>query len=174
MNIFFDIDYTLVGEDNTLRPGVEVMLQALLHDHVVYAWSGDAVRTTTVEDHGLTSYFSGVMPKPTTRYREIASRFGVAVEFTVDDYPQVVRVFGGVCVSPYFGVVGQHRPAAPIDRLVLPAVAAHLEGGRRNEESDVWCYSDGPNGLETRRYVENVLVEESRRTGMMRWRMERS
>jgi hypothetical protein len=162
MNIFFDVDHTMIGEDNTLRPGVKITLRALHRDrHVLFAWSGDSLRTSTIEEHDLGEYFSGVFRKPTSNYLEMARALGVDVEFVVDDYPQAVRVFGGVCVGPYFGKAQHDGVAPPIEPLVLDAVAAHLRGGRRNHERELWFYSYGANGLRTRRFVDNVLVDDS-------------
>ncbi len=162
MNIFFDVDHTMIGEDNTLRPGVKITLRALQRDrHVLFAWSGDSLRTGTIEEHELAEYFSGVFRKPTSNYLEVARALGVDVEFVVDDYPQAVRIFGGVCVGPYFGQAGRDGVAPPIEPLVLEAVGAHLRGGRRNQERELWFYSYGANGLRTRRFVDNVLVEDS-------------
>jgi hypothetical protein len=119
------------------------------------------LRTGTVEEHGLGEYFSRVFRKPTSNYLEVARALGVEVEFVVDDYPQAVRVFGGVCVGPYFGQAARDGVAPPIEPLVLDAVSAHIGGGRRNHERDVWCYSSGANGLRTRRFVDNVLIEDT-------------
>jgi hypothetical protein len=162
MNIFFDVDHTMIGEDNTLRPGVKDTLKALQRGrHILFAWSGDSLRTGTVEEHGLGQYFSGVFRKPTSNYVEVARALSVEVEFVVDDYPQAVRVFGGVCVGPYFGKAARDGVAPPIKPLVLDAVSTHIRGGRRNHERELWCYSSGANGLRTRRFVDNVLVEDS-------------
>ena len=41
MNIFFDVDYTILGLDNSLRPDTKETFQALLdEEHKIYIWSG--------------------------------------------------------------------------------------------------------------------------------------
>ena len=41
MNIFFDVDYTILGLDNSLRPETKEVFQRLVDEgHLVYIWSG--------------------------------------------------------------------------------------------------------------------------------------
>ena len=108
MNIFFDVDETIMGYDGSLRPLVRETFQALVDDgHSIYIWSGvrtgETVRSEVVERHGLTVYVTDCFQKPRWDYREQWRRsgFGVQPDFIVDDYPEIVEEFGGVLIKPY-------------------------------------------------------------------------
>ena len=105
MNIFFDVDYTILGLDNTLRPGTHETIQKLLDDkHKIYIWSGVGLRWEVVREHKLESMISGVYEKPTDKFYERLEGLGVDIipDFVIDDYPEIVAAFGGVWVPPYF------------------------------------------------------------------------
>ena len=105
MNIFFDVDYTILGLDNSLRPQTKEIFQALLDEnHLIYIWSGMGERWEVIEKHQLQPYVSGVYEKPTHHFHERLEELGVPFEpdFVIDDYPEVVAAFGGVWVPPYF------------------------------------------------------------------------
>ena len=105
MNIFFDVDYTILGVDNSLRPGTGKTFAKLVEDgHLVYVWSGSGLRWPVVRGNNLEGYVSGVYNKPTFHYQERLEELGVDVppEFVIDDYPEIVSVFGGVWVPPHF------------------------------------------------------------------------
>lgn len=60
MKIFFDVDYTILGLDNSLRPQTLDTFQALIDEqHEVYIWSGMGERWEVVEKHELEPYISG-------------------------------------------------------------------------------------------------------------------
>jgi phosphoglycolate phosphatase-like HAD superfamily hydrolase len=108
MNIFFDVDETIMGYDGSLRPLVRETFQALIDDgHRIFIWSGvrtgETVRTEVVERHGLSRYVSDCFQKPRWDYREQWRRWGSGVDpdFIVDDYPEIVAEFGGVLITPY-------------------------------------------------------------------------
>lgn len=105
MKIFFDVDYTILGLDDTLRPGTMETLTKLKEDgNDIYIWSGMGERWDVVEKHQLTPLVSGVYEKPTHHFHERLNELGVPFEpeFVIDDYPEVVAAFGGVWVPPYF------------------------------------------------------------------------
>ena len=105
MDIFFDVDYTILGLDYSLRPGVLETFQKLTADgHRVHVWSGVGLRDQVVKDHKLLPYVSGVYLKPIYKARERLGQLGVPLvpDFVVDDYPEIVEDFGGVCVWPYY------------------------------------------------------------------------
>ena len=105
MKIFFDVDYTILGLDNTLRPGTLDTLTKLKNDdHEIYIWSGMGQRWEVIEKHDLSALVSGVYEKPTHHFHERLEEVGVPFEpeFVIDDYPEVVAAFGGVWVPPYF------------------------------------------------------------------------
>ena len=105
MKIFFDVDYTILGLDDSLRPGTKETLERLKGEgHEIYIWSGMGERWEVVEKHQLTPLVSGVYEKPTHHFHERLKELGVPFEpeFVIDDYPEVVAAFGGVWVPPYF------------------------------------------------------------------------
>ena len=105
MKIFFDVDYTILGLDDSLRPGTMETLQKIKDDgHEIYIWSGMGERWEVVKKHNLEPLISGVYGKPTHHFQERLEELGVPFEpdFVIDDYPEVVAAFSGVWVPPYF------------------------------------------------------------------------
>jgi FMN phosphatase YigB (HAD superfamily) len=120
MNIFFDVDETILGYDGSLRPLVRQIFQQLVDEgHQIFIWSGvrtgEIVRTEVVQRHGLDAYVTGCYQKPLFDYREQWQRMGVAIQpdFCVDDYPDIVEAFGGILVKPY----AQARPDSELQRV---------------------------------------------------------
>ena len=107
MNIFFDVDQTILGMDNSLRPGTKETMSSLIDGgHRVYIWSGMGVRKEVVKRHKLGHLISGIYHKPLHDYHQRLEELGVPMtpDFVVDDDPEVVTAFGGVWVPPfYFG-----------------------------------------------------------------------
>lgn len=127
MNVYFDIDYTILGVDGSLRPYTREVFEALREQgHRVYVWSGEGVRREVVERHRLTDLVADVLAKPLTRYREQLADFGVHAppEFVVDDHPVIVRILGGLLVTPYYADTDGDRELASVP----PLVAAHAAG----------------------------------------------
>ena len=107
MNVFFDVDYTILGFDGSLRPNThEVFEQLIANGHAVYIWSGVGVRSSEVRQAGLEHLVSGVYQKPLSDFARGLERFGVPVvpHFVIDDYPGIVEHFGGLCIKPYVSV----------------------------------------------------------------------
>ena len=105
MNIFFDVDFTILGLDDTLRPGTQDLFRQLVEDgHKVHIWSGLGERWEVVRKHDLALWISGVYEKPLDHFHERLSQLGVPIvpDFVLDDYPEVVAAFGGVWMPPYF------------------------------------------------------------------------
>jgi hypothetical protein len=107
MQIFFDIDYTILGgRDLSLRPGTREVFARLREDgHHVHVWSGEGERWGVVRNHGLEDLVSGVYGKPLHDYRARLEEFRVPLvpDFVIDDYPGIVRCFGGMYIPEYFG-----------------------------------------------------------------------
>ena len=81
------------------------MFEKLVADgHRIYIWSGMGVRTAEIRRHGLEQRVADVFEKPLHDYEARLSLFNVNVtpEFVVDDYPEIVGVFGGAVVRPYY------------------------------------------------------------------------
>lgn len=105
LNIFFDVDYTLLAVDGSLRPGTHQVFEKLVQDgHSIYIWSGVGIRTAEIQHHSLDPHVTGIYEKPLEDFEEGLSKFEVPVrpDFVVDDYPQIVSAFGGVVVRPYY------------------------------------------------------------------------
>lgn len=106
MNVFFDVDDTIVSSwDGSLRPLVKETFERLIHDgHQIYIWSGVGLRWYEIDKHGLRPFVEGCYIKPLWDHRRRLPVLGVEVEphFVIDDYQEVVDVFGGHTVKPYF------------------------------------------------------------------------
>ena len=125
MNIFFDVDYTILGMDGSLRPGtVEVFGQLVARGHDVYVWSGMGVRWDEVRRAGLEPFVTGVYRKPLSDYRAGLELCGVPVvpDFVIDDYPEIVGVFGGVFIKEY---LSRHQADEEM-YAVLAQIDAHV------------------------------------------------
>lgn len=103
MNIFFDVDLTLLSEDGKLRPGATELFQKLRQDgQTVYLWSGNGLRWSFVDRYGLRELIAGCLYKPLYDVRAALLRQGIAPpDFCVDDDPAYVEEFGGVAVKPF-------------------------------------------------------------------------
>lgn len=109
LNIFFDIDYTIIETDQgTIRPGVIEVFERLGADgHTVYIWSGMGARTEEVTALGLDHLVSGVFQKPWENYQRNVGRMvaegeiPVPPDLVVDDTAAVVRAFGGILIGHY-------------------------------------------------------------------------
>ena len=134
MKIFFDVDYTILGLDDTLRPGTLETLEKLKSDgHEIYIWSGMGERWEVVEKHQLTPLVSGVYEKPTHHFHERLEELKVPFEpdFVIDDYPEVVAAFGGVWVPPYFFKRNFDQEMDRIYRIVCEFIATGASEDRQ-------------------------------------------
>ena len=105
MNIYFDVDYTLIAMDGSLRPGTTEVFEELINDgHSIYIWSGVGMRTDDIERLGLSKFVSGIFVKPITEYEVGLKRFSVSPrpDFVIDDHREIVDAFGGVHIEPYY------------------------------------------------------------------------
>ncbi len=130
VNIFFDVDETILGYDGSLRPLVPQVFDRLVQQgHRIFVWSGvrtgDAIRTEVVERYGLEAYVTACFRKPLFDYLEQWQRTGIEVQpdFCVDDYPDIVDAFGGFMVIPY----RYARTDAEMER-VYAAIQTHSGG----------------------------------------------
>ena len=104
MNIFFDVDHTLIDSDNRLRPGVRELFERLRADgHTIYLWSGIGARWEIVAAYGLGDLVAGCYEKPLYHYEAMLGPLGIPVrpDFVVDDHPHLVHAFSGCVVTPY-------------------------------------------------------------------------
>ena len=104
MNIFFDVDGTLISFlDQSLRPGVAEVFERLVQDgHRIYIWSGVGIRWEEIDRHALREYVTDCCLKPLKDHRAALVPLGVPVEphFVIDDYPEVVDAFAGHAIRP--------------------------------------------------------------------------
>ena len=78
MKIFFDVDYTILAVDSSLRPGTRETFRRLVSDgDQVYVWSGMGVRTSELRKHDLMELVSDVYRKPIQDYVAGLQRLGV-------------------------------------------------------------------------------------------------
>ena len=105
MNIYFEVDYTLIAMDGSLRPGTTEVFEELINDgHSIYIWSGVGMRTDDIERLGLSKFVSDIFVKPITEYEVGLKRFSVSPrpDFVIDDHREIVEAFGGVHIEPYY------------------------------------------------------------------------
>ncbi len=105
MKIFFDVDYTLIADDGSLRPFVKEVFEKIKEDgHDIYIWSGVGLRWEVVNRHGLRKYIETCYLKPLSDYRESLMELGVDVipDFCIDDHSGIVMALGGTAVKPYY------------------------------------------------------------------------
>jgi hypothetical protein len=105
MRIFFDVDYTILGGQNRLRPGTKETWERLVADgHEIHVWSGEGRRYEVLKDHGLEHLVSGVYWKPRYDYIRRLDRLGVDVipDFIIDDYPEICTIFGGFYCREFY------------------------------------------------------------------------
>jgi hypothetical protein len=110
LNIFCDVDYTIMGADGSLRPGVVDLFQRLRADgHAVYIWSGVGRRDHDIAKLGLTKLVDGVFVKPIDDFEKGLVELGLPVrpDFVIDDHEEIVRHFGGVQVSEFLWLTDQ-------------------------------------------------------------------
>lgn len=104
MNIFFDVDHTIIDSDNNLRPGVrEAFEQLRAAGHSLYLWSGIGKRWEIVERYELGGLVDGCFEKPLYHYEAMLKPLGIHVrpDYVVDDHPHLVEFFGGCLVGRY-------------------------------------------------------------------------
>ena len=125
MNIFFDMDYTILALGGALRPGTQQVFQQLRDDgHTLYIWSGVGVRSEEVRRLGLDVYVDGVFEKPLHDYHWLTlgmlrrGEIPVFPDLVVDDYPEVVAALGGIVVRPYVNGHPSDREMEQVYRII--------------------------------------------------------
>ena len=128
MNVFFDVDFTLITWDYRLRPHVRDVFARLKADgHTLFLWSGAGKRWEVVEQFGLHEWIDDCFEKPLFDHATRLAELGVSVrpDFVVDDHDGPVLAFGGVVIQP---------PNTPLDAdcemlRIYDAIAAHVIDG---------------------------------------------
>jgi hypothetical protein len=105
LNIFFDVDYTILAMDGSLRPRTHEVFQEIKdRSHDLYIWSGVGLRHAEVRQHKLEPYVSDIFVKPLGKFETALTTFRIPVtpDFVIDDYPEIVYAFGGFAVKAYY------------------------------------------------------------------------
>ncbi len=105
LNVFFDVDYTILGLDDSVRPGTRDVFQRLIADgHKIYIWSGVGIRWPDIRRVKLDDLIVNCYVKPLRDYAESLASHGVPFvpDFVIDDYPEVPSAFGGMWILPYY------------------------------------------------------------------------
>jgi FMN phosphatase YigB (HAD superfamily) len=118
LNIFFDVDNTLIMWNGRLRNHAHEVFQSLKDaGHTIYVWSGVGIRRWDMKRHDLDEFVEDYFIKPLEDHHNRLVTFGVPVvpDFVIDDHKSVVDAFGGY-----------HIPdtAAPDDRELLAVLDA--------------------------------------------------
>lgn len=124
MNIFFDVDHTIIDSDNRLRPGVRELFETLhAAGHALYLWSGIGARWEVVEAYDLGGLIAGCFDKPLYQYEAMLAPLGIPVrpDFVVDDHPHLVHAFGGCVVQRYLVSNPDDREMARAGRAIVRA-----------------------------------------------------
>ena len=126
MNIFFDVDYTLISYEGALRPHVKEVFQALKDEgHDIYIWSGVGLRDHEVRSNALDEFVSGIFVKPLYDHWAQLPKLGVTArpDFVVDDHSEVVAAFGGAHITPYSYPSGTDSEMLRIHEMIRRAAA---------------------------------------------------
>lgn len=109
MNIFFDVDDTLITWDVKLRPHVADVFTRLREDgHILYLWSGYGPRWEVVKRFDLHEHVIDCFWKPLYDHHARLEELGVPFvpDYVVDDHPDIITAFGGSVIkaasSTYF------------------------------------------------------------------------
>jgi hypothetical protein len=104
VRVFFDVDFTILGQDGTLRPGTLELFSTLVDDgHQVYVWSGFGDRSKDVRRLGLDHLVTGYFRKPLSGLADghEAWELPFRPDFVIDDHPGPVAFIGGYHISAY-------------------------------------------------------------------------
>ena len=102
LNVFFDVDNTLILWNGKLRNHVRHVFEHLREaGHNIYIWSGVGIRRWDMRRHELDHFVEDYFIKPLDRHHERLDALGVPMtpDFVIDDHQSVVDAFGGYHVS---------------------------------------------------------------------------
>ena len=138
LNVFFDVDYTLVMWDGSLRNHARHVFEQIREaGHTIYVWSGVGIRRWDMKRHDLDHMVEGYFVKPLWDYKLRLPDFNVTVmpDFVIDDHKGVVDDFGGYHISDtatpdarelleVLRLIEAHAAAPYVD---APQAAAHAD-----------------------------------------------
>jgi FMN phosphatase YigB (HAD superfamily) len=102
VNIFFDVDYTLITWDVKLRPGVHEVFERLRADgHTIYLWSGVGPRWEIVKRFELHEHVTDCFWKPLyNHHARMQERGGtVTPDYVIDDPAEIIEAFVGTRIE---------------------------------------------------------------------------
>jgi FMN phosphatase YigB (HAD superfamily) len=106
LNVFFDVDNTLIMWDGKLRNHAHEVFQKLLEDgHTIFVWSGVGIRKWDMRRHKLDEYVTDYFLKPLEDHHERLKTYDVHPfpDFVIDDHKTVVDAFGGYHIPDMAG-----------------------------------------------------------------------
>ncbi len=98
LNVFFDVDNTLIMWNGRLRNHTHDVFAALKDaGHTIYIWSGVGIRRWDMKRHNLDEFVTDYFVKPLEKHHEKLEALGVPMvpDFVIDDHKTVVDAFGG-------------------------------------------------------------------------------
>ncbi len=98
LNIFFDVDNTLIMWNGSLRNHAEHVFHSLKEaGHTIYVWSGVGIRRWEMRKHRLDVYVTDYFIKPIEDHHRKLIILGVPLipDYVIDDHKGVVDAFGG-------------------------------------------------------------------------------
>ena len=98
LNVFFDVDNTLIMWNGTLRAHTREVFERILEaGHTIYIWSGVGIRRWDMKRHELDQFVTDYYVKPLEKHHESLEGLGVPMvpDFVIDDHRTVVDAFGG-------------------------------------------------------------------------------
>jgi hypothetical protein len=98
LNVFFDVDNTLIMWNGRLRNHAHDVFVALKDaGHTIYIWSGVGIRRWDMKRHNLDEFVTDYFVKPLEKHHEKLEALGVPMvpDFVIDDHKTVVDAFGG-------------------------------------------------------------------------------
>ena len=111
MNIFFDVDNTIITWDVKLRPGVHEVFQMLRDDgHTIYLWSGMGPRWEVVKRFELHEHVADCFWKPLHNHHARMEELGITVmpDYVIDDHVEIIHAYTIGSLVP--------EPMLPLDR----------------------------------------------------------
>lgn len=129
LNIFFDVDNTLIMWDGKLRNHAHDVFTRLKADgHKIYIWSGVGIRRWDMRRHKLDDFVEDYFLKPLEDHHERLKTYDVNVfpDYVIDDHKSIIDAF-----------YGYHIPdmAGPDDRELLEVLDAITEFAERDPDS---------------------------------------
>lgn len=102
LNIFFDVDNTLIMWNGRLRNHTRHVFERLREaGHTIYIWSGVGIRRWDMKRHELDEFVEDYFIKPLEDHHARLEALGVPLvpDYVIDDHKTVVDAFGGFHIS---------------------------------------------------------------------------